>query len=410
MQEARTQDEGRKEEEPQVTDVAAVWGMGLTAVHCAHCGEAHLVPEPALSKAEGVKGNAISPLCPFCFQGPVTPQPAYLREEPPEQVLPYSISEQKLAGILEQWTRGIWFRPAELKATTLMQRARRYLIPLWLVDGRVEGAWRADVGFDYQAVSYRDQYRDGAGWSSQEVKEGRVRWEPRVGRISRAYENLVAPALDDHRALMNRLGDGSTARPISPKSEPSGRASGRGLAKTFDLSQRTSYSPEAVTGGAVRIPTLEPEAAWPRAEASFVRAAGEECRQAAGADHIRDFTLEAEYNDLNWTLLLLPAYATWYREGERVWPVLVNGQDGHVSGVRRASTRKANGTSLILGGVALLLFLVGGLLALLGVALPPVSVAGGVLLIAGLLLAAVAPIPAIGVWVFNRRSSPDDQR
>jgi len=378
-----------------VTDVAAVWGVRMAAVHCARCGEAHLVPESALSEVEGsgAEGDAVSLLCPFCFQGPVTPQPVYLREEPPEQVLPYGISERKLAGILDRWTQGTWFRPAELKARVLVQRARRYLIPLWLVDGQVEGAWRADVGFDYQAVSYQDRYSDGRGWSSQEVREERVRWEPRVGRISRRYENLVAPALEGHRALMARLGGGSTD-----------------LTKVFDLSQRTGYSPEAVTGGAVRIPTLEPETAWPGAEAAFVRAAGAECRQAAGADHVRDFTLEAEYEDLNWTLLLLPTYVTWYREGERVWPVLVNGQSGRVSGVRRASTRKANVASLILGGVALILFLVGGLLALLGAALPPVSVVGGALLIAGLLLAVVAPIPAIGVWVFNRRSSPDDRR
>jgi hypothetical protein len=345
----------------------------LAAVHCAHCGEAHLVPE-----------DAIPPRCPFCFQGPVATQPAYLREEPPEQALPYGVSERRLAGVLERWTKGIWFRPAELKAEVMMQRAHRYLVPLWLVDGQVRAAWRADVGFDYQVVSYQDRYSDGTGWRSQEVKEGRVRWEPRVGRLARTYENLPAPALDDHRALMNRLGN-------------------------FDLDQRTGYDPEAVTGAVVRIPSLEPEAAWPGAEDGFVRAAGAECRQAAGADHIRDLALEAEYSGLNWTLLLLPAYTTWYREGERVWPVLINGQNGRVSGVRRASAHKAGTTSLILGGVALLLFVLGGLLALLGALFPPLVALGGVILFIGVLLAVIAPIPTIGVWVFNRRSSPESQ-
>ncbi len=362
---------GGEMRERVVTDVAAVWGVPLMAVHCAHCGEAHLVPE-----------DTIPSRCPLCLQGPVSPQPAYLREEPPEQVLPYGVSEQKLAGIMERWSQGIWFRPDDLKASVLKQRAQRYLIPLWLVDGRMRATWRADVGFDYQAVSYQDRYGEGTGWSSQEVTEARVRWEPRLGRLERTYENVAAPALDDHRALMARLGD-------------------------FDLSQRSGYSPEAVAGGLVRIPSLEPEAAWPGAEAAFVRAAGAECRQAAGADHVRDFTLEAEYDDLNWTLLLLPAYVTWYREGERAWPVLVNGQSGRVSGARRASAHKANVTSLALGGVALLLFVLGGLLALMGVVFPPLIVVGGVILVIGLLLAVAAPAPAIGVWVFNRRSLPD---
>ncbi|MCP4539777.1 MAG: hypothetical protein GY832_21780 [Chloroflexi bacterium] len=353
-------------EELEATDVAAVWGVELAAVHCARCGEAHLVPE-----------DAIPSRCPFCLQGPVAPQPAYLREEPPEQILPHTISKQKLARMLEQWTQGVRFRPDEFKAEVLMRRARHYFVPLWLVDGQVEGAWRADVGFDYQAVSYQDRYRDGQGWSSQEVKEGRIRWEPRVGRISRSYENVAAPALDDHRALMNRLGD-------------------------FDLGQRTNYAPQTITTGTIRIPTLEPEAAWDGVKAAFNHAAGAECRQAAGADHIRDLRPEVEYGNLNWTQLLLPAYVTWYREGERIWPVLINGQSGHVSGVRRASTRKANVTSLVLGAIAAMLFVLGGLLALL---LPPV---GGLMLVFGLLLGLVAPIPAIGVWVFNRRSTPDD--
>ncbi len=364
-----------------VTDVAAVWGVALAAVHCPHCGEAHLLPEAALGEAGG---DAIGLRCPHCLQGPVVPQPAHMREEPPEQVLPYGVSERELTGILGRWARGVWFRPAGLRAEVLMRRARRYLIPLWLVDGRVEGAWRADVGFDYQVVSYRDRYSEGSGWSSQEVREGRVRWEPRVGRLSRRYENLVAPALDDHRALMDRLGD-------------------------FDLSQRTAYTPEAVAGAAVRVPSLGPEAAWPGAEAAFARVASQECRRAAGADHIRDFTLEAAYDDLNWTLLLLPAYVTWYQEGGRAWPVLVNGQSGRVSGVRRASARRANIASLTLGGVALVLFVLGGLLALVGAAAPPAAFAGGLMLIAGLLLALIAPVPAIGVWAFNRRSSLNDR-
>ncbi len=100
---------------------------------------------------------------PLCLQGPVAPQPAYLREEPPEQVLPYGVSEQRLANILNRWSKGVWFRPADLKAGVLMQRVRRYLFPLWLVDGRVEAVWRADAGFDYQVVSYQDRYSEGAG-------------------------------------------------------------------------------------------------------------------------------------------------------------------------------------------------------------------------------------------------------
>lgn len=349
-------------------ELNAVWGVSLIVVHCAHCGAAHLIPE------------GVQPMrCPSCFQARVEPGAAPARCESPEQVVGYRVTERQLAGILERWSQGVWFRPSDLQPSTLTRRAHRYLVPQWLVDGRVEGAWRADVGFDYQVVSSQDQYRDGTGWRSREVKETRVRWEPRAGRLDRTYENVPAPALDDHRNWMARLGG-------------------------FDVEQREPYRPESVASATVRVPSLAPEAAWPGVKSAFDRQAEAECRMATGADHIRDFTLDAEYDELNWTQLLLPAYLTWYEEGGEVWPVLINGQSGRLNGVLRASARKARNVSLILGGVGLLLFLLGGVLALLGALLPPVAVVGGVLLVLGVLVALAAPAPALGVWVFNRRS------
>ncbi len=354
------------------TDVAAIWGTPLTAVRCAHCGEAHLVKD-------------VPPRCPFCLEGPVESQPAFLPEEPPEQVVDYQVSGAGLRAALERWSKGVWFRPSDMQADGMAQRAQRYLIPLWLVDGQVQATWRADVGFDYQVVSSQDRYRDGAGWRSQEVKETRVRWEPRVGRLEREYENLPAPALDDHHKLMGRLGE-------------------------YNLSRRSAYTPDIVAdadGGAVRVPTLEPEAAWPGAQTAFVRAAQAECQEAAAADHVRDFTVDAQYSGLNWTLLLLPAYVTWYEEGGRVWPVLVNGQIGHVSGARWASARKAKVASFVIGAVALLLILLGGLLSVAGLLFPPLIAVGGVILLVGVLPALAAPIPVIAAWAYNRGSEQE---
>jgi hypothetical protein len=46
----------------------------------------------------------------------------------------------------------------------------------------------------------------------------------------------------------------------------------------------------------------------------------------------------------------------------------------------------------------------------LGAAVPPVAAVGGVLLLIGVFVAVVAPLPAISVWVANRRSMPDERR
>jgi hypothetical protein len=362
------------EQNHRSSDVSAAWGTSLTAVHCSHCEEAHLVPE-----------DDIPPRCPFCLQGAAEVQPALLPEEPPEQAVAFGISKSRLGTILEQWSKPIWFRPTDLRVEVLSQRARRYLVPLWLVDGHVEATWKADVGFDYQVVSSQERYQDGAGWSSRQVQETRIRWEPRVGRLSRSYENLAAPALDDHQQIMARLGE-------------------------YDLRERQGYDVDVAAQAAVRVPTLEPEAAWPGAQTAFVQAARTECQQAAGADHIRDFAIDAQYGGLNWTLLLLPAYVTWYEEGDQIWPLLINGQSGRVSGIRRASATKASRASFLVGAMALLLFLLGGLVAAAGLVVPPLLIVGGVVLFIGAVLAVMAPIPMISVWVFNRRtgSGPKD--
>jgi hypothetical protein len=301
-----------------------------------------------------------------------------VRDEPPEQVVPFSVSQPGLGESLARWAQGVRFRPDDMRSDELLRRAKRSYLPQWLVDGRVDGPWRADVGFDYQVASYQDRYTDGGGWQSHQVTEGRVRWEPRAGRIARRYENISAPALEDQSAVMASLGG-------------------------FRTDERREYCPEDIAGAVVRIPTLEPEAAWGSAQAAFVRKAEEECQQAAGADHIRGFVVSPHFSDLNWTLLLLPAYVTWYEEGGRQWPVLVNGQTGQVSGTRRASARKANRLSVGLGVVAALMFLLGGLIALFGAVAPPVTVLGIIILVIGLLLGVAAPIPAISVWVHNRR-------
>jgi hypothetical protein len=354
--------------------LAEAWGVPLVAVHCAPCGASYLVA-----------GSAAPAHCPFCLQGPVEVEPGASGAGVPEQALPYRVSEADLRRALERWVSGVWFRPDDMRASVLAERACRYLLPLWLVDGRAQGVWQAEVGFDYQVVSHQDRYSERVGWRSQEVTETRVRWEPRAGRLTRSYENIAAPALTDHRAVISRLG-------------------------RYDLDQRTAYRPDVLADAVVRVPSLDPEAAWLGAEAALARAVEADCLQATGADHIRAFALQAEYGSLNWTLLLLPAYVTWYREGGRVWPLLANGQTGRVSGARRASARKAGTVSAALGLLALLLFLVGGLGAVLSTLLPPLVALAGAALPLGLLLALTAPVPAIAVWVFNRRSTAAEDR
>ncbi|MBN1584226.1 MAG: hypothetical protein JXA89_26185 [Anaerolineae bacterium] len=340
-------------------EINTTWGTSLDVFYCSHCHSAHLA-------ADEIK----LAICPVCLRATLTSQPERIRRERPELVIPFAIGRQRAEDALAAWCKGMWLRPGELNAKGLGQRLQRYFLPLWLVDGDVEAAWQAEVGYDYQAASFREQYQGGQ-WLSQEITETRTRWQVRVGTLDRHYDNIAVPALTQHEQWMSRLGG-------------------------YSLRTRKPYSARIVAEGVVRIPDYEPDAAWIDAESALNRSAAVECQAASGAEHIRNWGMRAQYKGLNWTQLLVPAYVTYYREGEDVYPVWVNGQNGHIYGIKLMSMQKATVASLVIGVIALLCFLLGLVLAVIGI--------GILLVLLSLPLGLLAFGPLIWVWASNRQA------
>lgn len=356
--------------EPSTT---SAWGTPLQVYYCPHCHSAHLAP-----------GSVALDTCPACLQAGVSPEPAHLRREPPELVIPFEIGRQRAEDLVAGWAKGGWLRPDELRAETLSTRLRTYHFPVWLVDCDIVAVWQAEMGYDYQAASFRERYH-GERWVSEQITETRVRWEPRAGRLKRHYDNVALRAMEAHDAWMSRLAG-------------------------YDFRRRRPYAPQAIEDSVVRLPDYPPDAAWPDAEDALERVAALECKSASQADHVRNWAMDARYEALTWTQMLVPSYVTWYREGDEPHPVWINGQSGHVHGPKYASRRKARTASLLAGGIAALLFLVGMLLVLIGGAVPPLMGLGAVLVIGALLLGLVAPIPAIWAWLRNRSLRAQEER
>ncbi|MDD1749262.1 MAG: hypothetical protein LUO89_05235, partial [Methanothrix sp.] len=304
--------------------VSELWNLAYQPVGCLKCGQAFLAPPDWAGR-----------LCPHCLEGQLEPQPARLRREPPELVLPFQQARADLLPALRRFRSGVWLAPDDFEPASLQQRLVPTFWPIWLVDGQVSGAWQAEIGFDYQVQSSQEFYASG-GWRSQQVAETRVRWEPRLGQLDRRYNNLPAPAVSD---------EGRLAAAIGPS----------------PIAQAGPYDPAQVRGAGLRAPDLAPEEAWPQAQAVFERAAGDDCQKAAGGQHLRGFKLQPDYAGLNWTQLLVPLYVTYYTadDGRRV-PVYINGATGQVNGKRLASPRKGlrwAGTSLLLGVILFVLAL-----------------------------------------------------
>jgi hypothetical protein len=350
--------------------IAAAWGAPLELVGCDICDWSALVPPRLPGRT-----------CPNCFRSPLAERADAAYGQPPELVLPFAATPDQVAQGLRAFRASIPFAPADLDPRRLARRLRRVYVPMWLIDGSVGASWQAQLGYDYDVVSYQDTFSDAAGWQSNELTETRIRWEPRVGRLSRAYQNIPAPALEGFGLWRERLGD-------------------------YDVHGAQPYRADLLGNMVVRLPNRAPRDAWYDAARGFRDAAADECRQAAGAQHIREFGWSPQFGDLHWTQLLLPAYTTYYLDdGGAVRRVIVHGQTGRASGPRRASMKRAWLRALLVVIAALVLVAAAmALAAQLGI--PRAQITGNALLPVLVLLfvgSRLAITPLVMVSRFKRQ-------
>lgn len=355
----------------------ATWPTNLSLTLCDVCDSRYLLP-PALPPFK----------CPTCFEGTLIEIEAEgqpndpLHHYAPELFIPFTVSQPELAAHIQQFAGRIWFAPNDLKPEMLLSRLQRLYLPMWLVDSGVEALWQAEVGFNYEVVSHRDQFdQNHGGWHSQQITEQRIRWEPRLGRLKRIYHNMPAPALEQHVQVMARLGQ-------------------------YDLTEAVPFQPEALEQAVIHLPDRPPTDAWPDTIPAFHAAAAEECRQASRADHLRGYRWTSDYRDQHWTLLLLPVYTTYYTDDDsRPQPILIHGRTGRLSGPTRASMKRARYAALMIVIVATALFILSLILGGISFIVPPLIILAGISLLGALIIGMLAITPIIVVWQYNRNQS-----
>lgn len=350
------------------------WGTVLHPTYCSHCHAAFLVP-----------ANAGAPQCPNCFAARLEPIPALAQDKPPELIVPFSVAPATLNANLERWLRDIPFKSATLNVNALQTRLTPIFLPVYLADASVWGSWNAQMGFDYLVASSEERY-NGGQWVTQRLNETRIRWEPRAGDISRKYENVPTPALEQHALLFKQLGEGRAA--------------------AFDTTRAIPYTAQTLANAFVRAPEITNDAATTFTQKELERRAAADCQLASNAQHHEQFVLRAAFGEPHWTLLLLPTYVTSYSDDNGHWlAVRVNGQTGFVSGTKHASMKQARRWTFVLAGIALLLFLFSALVALTSLFVSQVQTIAGILLLVTFVAGLVAPVPLIIAWQYNRQQN-----
>jgi hypothetical protein len=353
------------------------WGNKFVYNICQNCDWRFLAPE-------GMTLND----CPHCHAAPLEPYQetdfSMLVDfiKPPELHLPFSYPESQLFDKIHNFSKNIPFAPDDLTLENVRQRLCKIYLPLWLVDSNVSATWQAECGYYYQAKSHQEKFSNGR-WQTQEVIETRTRWEPRLGKLTRPYHNISAPALEEHRPLMAALGNFEYKKAVPVATE----------ALLTDSAQPSL----------VCIPSRDKDDAWPDTLPRFQEQGSEESRLACAADQIREFKWKPEFSDQNWSLFLIPMWSSFYLDDEnKPQSILVNGQSGQMSGSRRASMKKARKVSLSILIAALVAFALTVVVGLISIAVPGLMVLAGIGLISSLIIALAAIYPIATAWNVNR--------
>jgi len=352
-----------------IEESQTLWQTQHLPAGCPHCQRVYLVP----NLADGTH-------CPLCRQAVLEPQPVRSREAAPEKMLPLAINKSQLQSIYADFVSGVWIKPDEFKPEILLERAELAFWPLWLVDSDISGHWQMEAGFDYQVESTKEIYSNGQ-WQSRKQIETRIRWEQRTGKISTHVDNVPVPALQEHQ---NRL-----------------RMTGQ-----YQLDKAKPFTPNDLSNGILELPDLPPEDAWPLARPQVDKTAAEICKQAAGAQHLRNFAMEAAYENLNWTEFLLPILTTFYRDDDgQPQIVVVNGETGAIQGPQLASQKRGYKISGIIAGVTGLFLLLALISLVLTAIFPPAGIIAGLLVFLGLSTGIAAIIPAVWPGQWNRKQA-----
>ncbi len=344
-------------------------------------GGTHLLPAgcPVCDRTLLVPSSAMNGVCPACGRGKLEPGEVQVSPQPPELMVPFVLDEAAVAKALSEWLQPVWFKTSALRDPKLLaSRAVKLWWPRWLVDAQLAANWSGQVGYDYQVESHIERFSNG-DWSTEAVIDTRIRWEDRYGQLIRPYDNAVVQALSDEESLTEWIGQTDTSKAIPV---PAG----------------------AIDGTCVRVADLDTGSVWHAATSALRNRAGLDVQQAAGAEHIRQFSVDASYADVNWTWMLCPVWATWYEDDSGTgWVILVNGQTGACGGARLASNKKGWLWASGVLSLAAVLALIGLVILLIGVVLVPLLVVAAVVLVIAFVIACLAIWPAVKPWRWNKR-------
>jgi DNA-directed RNA polymerase subunit RPC12/RpoP len=333
-------------------------GLGVTRrqIDCQNCGASITIPEDSLSAK-----------CTFCGSLKIV---QYWADQQklikPEYLIPFRQPAEKNRQVVAEWMVGSWFVPSGLRKIAHSAEFNSIYLPFWDFSMSTTADWKAEVGHKVQKTVF----------SGGEFKKKTVivwRWEN--GSVERTFDKILIPATTKISSLLlNRI-------------------------NKFDFGLLVEYGPGYLAGHSAHINDIDLNSGWKTGRGEAREETRRSCYSQASTNRIRNFSMNLDYSDETWRYVLLPFYLTSYSYKQHNYQVLINGQNGEISGQRPVDWNKV-------WLLVLIMIAPGMFLGLLGLMTIPFLGLGVIIGIVGFILLVIGIIAS--VFVYQKASGLDD--
>ncbi|WP_198170436.1 hypothetical protein [Actinoplanes awajinensis] len=260
------------------------------------------------------QSDKISERCQFCGAALVADVTSG-EQVVPEAVLPFLIDRPALREALRGWASSRWFAPNSLKRVSEAESSHSSYLPHWTYDANTVSAYRGERGDHYWET---ESYTENGETKTRQVQK--TRWWSANGVVSRTFDDVLVTGTT--RVMPKHL-DALEPWPL-PDAEP--------------------YRPDYLAGHETLRYDVEPEAGLDAAKSRMASVIEDDCKRDIGGDEQRVHSVDTEYHDLTFKLMLLPVWIACYLHAGRTFNVLVNGRTAEVAGERPYSAAKITAT------------------------------------------------------------------
>jgi DNA-directed RNA polymerase subunit RPC12/RpoP len=297
------------------------WGATRRDLHCENCG-ANISVAP----------TELSTTCPFCGSNRVAARTAVPDTFRPRVLIPFKIERDACAELVRAWLKRGWMYPANLVQAARGAQFSGIYLPFWTFSARVNAAWRAQVGrermetyFDVSEAKFKTRTY--------------IEWKWEQGQVALPFSDEL------------QTGTRHISEPLLRRLAP------------YDLNALVTYDPAYLAGWRAQAYEISLNDAWDAARARMREIARDACDEQIDSRHVRNFSMNAVFDDEAWRLILLPTFLATYRFAGKTYQVVVNGQTGKVAGDKPVAWTKV---WLVVGALVLPGIVVAGIALVLG--------------------------------------------